>query len=353
MDFYAQQPTPAPLNLQDRDTIFILLATFNGAKFLPELLQSLIDQEYTNWILLVRDDGSTDQTHHFLQNFALTQSKMRWLFDDFGRLGVTKSFEQLMGAALCQGANFFALCDQDDVWLPKKLAELRVALCDDQAGGFQFIDLNPALAYSDLTVVGADLKLKSHSFFKMNHSGGAWRNPSYWLLSHNLVPGCAMLGNRALIERSLPFPNEAIIHDWWLLLCAASMGRVAVVERPLILYRQHDQNTIGVQSLRQKMKRFLTGLSVQCAEKQNMFTASILQVRALYRRLKPELEQERTWRGVIAAMFAGMLATSRWKRLLAVLLGPVRRTGLARNVLLICIVWHLRTVPKLQREIQH
>lgn len=342
-----------PCNLQDRDTIFILLATYNGATFLQALLNSLNDQDDANWILLVRDDGSTDQTRQFLQIFAQTQPKMRWVLDNFGRLGVTKSFEHLMRAALGQGANFFALCDQDDVWLPRKLAELRAALCHDQEGGFQAIDPEPALAYSDLTVVDADLKLKSHSFFKMNHSGGAWRNPSYWLLSHNLVPGCAMLGNRALIERSLPFPNESVIHDWWLLLCAASMGRVAVVDHPLILYRQHGQNTIGVQSLGQKMWKFLTGLSLQCTEKQSIFVASVLQAGALSRRLKPELEQERRWRDVIAAMSAGLLASSRWRRLWAVFFGQVRRVGLARNVLLICTVWRLRTVPKLQGGTQN
>lgn len=337
-----------PVALQDHRTIFILLATYNGAKFLPALLDSIEAQTNSNWILLVRDDGSDDQTLRILQNFASIQPKMRQLTDGLGRLGVTKGFEQLMRSAQTQGANYFAFCDQDDVWIPEKLARLCDALVDTPRADESI----PALAYSDLVVVNEALEPLSYSFFSMNHSGDAWRAPGYWLLSHNLVPGCAMLGNRALIDRSLPFPDEAVIHDWWVLQCAASMGRVVAVEQPLILYRQHGLNTIGAQSITQKMRRFVAQLSQQCAEKQKLFVASIAQAGALGRRLNLDSTQERCWLNVIASLSEGLLAANRWRRLWAAIFGQVRRVGLARNVLLVCVVWRERADPKLLDDIR-
>jgi hypothetical protein len=343
LDFDLRNREYNSVAMQNKHTIFILLATYNGDKYLTALLDSLDSQTDSNWILLVRDDGSTDQTVERLQNFASVQPKMRLIKDGLGRLGVTKGFEQLMRTAQTQGANFFAFCDQDDVWVPEKLARLRTALIGDN----QANEPIPALAYSDLVVVNEDLEPLSHSFFNMNHSGEAWRAPGYWVLSHNLVPGCAMLGNRGLLDRCVPFPNEAVIHDWWVLQCAASMGRVVAVEQPLILYRQHGLNTIGAQSPTQKMRRFIAQQSQQCAEKQKLFVASIAQAGALGRRLSLDSSQERCWRNVITSLSDGLLAANRWRRLWAAIFGPVRRVGLARNILLVCVVWRERADPKL------
>jgi hypothetical protein len=343
LDFDIQNHERNSVALQDKHTIFILLATYNGEKYLPKLLDSLESQTDSNWILLIRDDGSTDQTMERLKNFASVQPKIRLIKDDLGRLGVTKGFEQLMCSAQRQGANFFAFCDQDDVWVPEKLARLRTALIDDN----QADELIPALAYSDLAVVNEILEPLSHSFFNMNGSGEAWRAPSYWVLSHNLVPGCAMLGNRSLLDRCVPFPYEVVIHDWWVLQCATSMGHVVVIDQPLILYRQHGMNTIGAQSPTQKIRRFIAQPLQQCAEKQNFFVASIAQAGALSRRLNPESAQEQCWRNVIASLSKGLLAANRWRRLWAVIFGPVRRVGMARNILLACIVWRERADPKL------
>lgn len=330
-----------PVALQNGHTIFILLSTYNGEKYLTALIDSLGLQTDSNWTLLVRDDGSTDQTVQRLQNFASVQPKMQLITDGLGRLGVTKSFEQLMRFAQTQGANLFAFCDQDDVWLPEKLARLRAALIGDS----QKDESIPALAYSDLVVANEALEPLSHSFFNMNHSGEAWRNPSYWALSHNLVPGCAMLGNRRLLDRCVPFPDEAVIHDWWVLLCAASMGRVVALEQPLVLYRQHGLNTIGAQSLTQKMRRFIAHQAEQCVEKQKLFIASIAQAGALGRRLNLDSTQERCWWDVITSLSDGLLAANRGRRLWSAVFGPVRRVGLARNLLLVCIVWRVRVDP--------
>ncbi|MHB8919660.1 MAG: glycosyltransferase family 2 protein [Halothiobacillus sp.] len=330
-----------------KDTIFILLATYNGATYLPGLLLSLQAQTCADWCLLVRDDGSLDTTVALVREAAQRDTRVRLLTDDRGHLGVTAAFEVLLYEAQVADASYFALCDQDDVWHPDKLAQLRLALGAIDPDG---AEEPPALAYSDLVVVDKDLNPQASSYFRFTHAGVAWRRPGYWLLTQNLVPGCAMMGNRALLARSLPFPEEAIIHDWWLLMCAASMGRIAVVDRPLIQYRQHDHNTIGAESHARKIWRFVRTMPGECALKQRLYVASVAQDGALMRRLCVDRPQEAQWRACILAMRHGLLAASIPRRVWAVFSGPVRRVGLARNLLLLCIVLSMRADPYLLSE---
>jgi hypothetical protein len=330
--------------LTGQDTVFILLATYNGAAYLPELLQSIQTQTWVDWHLLVRDDGSQDATVEIIRDVAQQDARVQLLDDDLGRLGVTSAFECLLYSAQAAGAQYFSLCDQDDVWQPDKLAELRLALsavCP--SGGL----VPPALAYSDLTVVDEHLKRRAASYFRFVHAGRAWREPGAWLLAQNLVPGCAMMGNRALLERSLPFPQAVVIHDWWLLLCAASMGRVAIVERPLILYRQHSHNAIGAQSHFRKILHLIRSMPAECALKKRLFTASLAQDGALLQLLHADQPQEAQWQAWILAMRHGLLAVSKWRRAQAVFAGPVRRVGWVRNLLLLCIVLTMRADPRL------
>lgn len=316
--------------------VFILLSTYNGSLYLARLLDSLRAQTESNWRLLVRDDGSTDSTISIVRLAANVDSRIEILTDNLGRLGVTRSFEALMTEALSRGADFFALCDQDDVWLPEKLATLSTALLDGPCAA------QPALAFSDLVVTDAKLNVLNPSFFALSHAGDAWVNPGKWLLLQNLVPGCAMVGNQELLRRCLPMPSTAVIHDWWVLLCAASMGRVISVPEPLILYRQHGANTIGAESYLRKASRFLLNGWVICRQKQQLFLASMQQNMALAQRLGSDQPSEYAWQKEIERLPSGLLSPSRWRRVRALMFGEVRRVGWARNLLLLCVLLTLR-----------
>lgn len=316
--------------------LFILLATFNGARYLPQLLDSLHSQTLCTWHLLVRDDGSSDSTVQIIRSSTEKDPRIELLEDDQGRLGVTRSFEVLMTEALSREADFFALCDQDDIWLPEKLETLTTALLD---GGC--ID-RPALAFSDLVVTDAKLDVLNPSFFALSHGGNALACPGKWLLLQNLVPGCAMVGNQELLRRCLPMPTTAVIHDWWVLLCAASMGQVISVPEPLILYRQHGANTIGAESyFRKALRLLLNGWGI-CRQKQQLFLASMQQNMALAQRLDSDKPSESAWRKEIERLPSGLLSTSRWQRVRALLFGGVHRVGWARNLLLLCVLLTLR-----------
>jgi len=221
--------------------VLILLAAYNGGRFIGEQIESLRAQTHADWHLLVRDDGSDDDTIAVVDRYRERDPRIERLQDGRGRLGASGNFSALLEAAATRGFAAVALCDQDDVWLPERLeAGLRVL----RGAGAQ-----PLLVHSDLRLVDATLRPIADSYMAyqgIRHRDGT---PLRWLLAQNFVTGCTTLFNRALLDLALPLPREAVIHDWWLALCAASAGRIAFVDRPTVLYRQHDDNTVGARRL--------------------------------------------------------------------------------------------------------
>lgn len=219
----------------------VLLATYNGAKYLPDLLGSLEAQNHTEWRLIVRDDLSTDGTPSILEGFAgRYRERVQLLHDGRGRLGAVGNFAALMEVS---DAPYLMFCDQDDVWLPHKIADLLQAMINAEAR--LGADL-PLLVHSDLTVVDEALRVLHPSFWRYSRlfDPSALRNPMR-IMVQNVVTACAAIGNAALRRTALPIPPEAKMHDWWLALVAASFGRIVEHEAPTVLYRQHHGNEIG------------------------------------------------------------------------------------------------------------
>ena len=222
-------------------TVDVLLATYNGAKYLPDLLQSLEAQSQTGWRLLARDDLSTDATPTILEAFAARHGEqVRLLQDGRGRLGAAGNFSALMEVS---DAPYFMFCDQDDVWLPDKIAALRQAMIE--AEGRVGNDV-PLLAHSDLTVVDEALRVMHPSFWHYSRlfDPSAPPRPTHVMLQ-NFVTGCAAIGNAALRRAALPIPPTARMHDWWVALVAALFGRIVEHAEATVLYRQHRGNEIG------------------------------------------------------------------------------------------------------------
>lgn len=224
--------------------IDILLATYNGATFLPEQLASLDAQTHTNWRLIFRDDGSSDGSADIVRDWCNdTGRECIEIADHQTNVGPSENFSRLMNAS---DAPWFACCDQDDVWLPEKLERLLDAGLAAQDGGKQDM---PILVHCDLEIVDMNLNALKTSFWKERRNDSALRSaaPGHRsrLLMHGSVTGCAMLANRALLVEGLPVPPEARMHDWWLSLVAAWRGKIVAVNTPLVRYRQHGTNAIG------------------------------------------------------------------------------------------------------------
>jgi glycosyltransferase involved in cell wall biosynthesis len=224
--------------------IAVLLSTYNGAAWLPEFLGSLQVQSARDWVLLVRDDGSCDESVEIVRSAARRDGRIVPHDDDLPRQGVTRSFALLLERALKLGAQHFAFADQDDVWRQHKLQCQQAALMalEDMLGSQA-----PVLVHTDLQVVDAGLNPihPSHTVYARIRRDCPPDELLNTVLAHNVVTGCAAMFNRSLAELAVPFPPQAVLHDWWLALCAAAVGHIAYIPRAAVLYRQHGTNAVG------------------------------------------------------------------------------------------------------------
>lgn len=222
------------------DTVEILLATYNGEKFLPEQLESILNQTHKNIKVIICDDGSTDNTNKIIEEYIKKHKNI------FRR--IEKSSEEIRGAKESFGAlirssteNYAMFCDQDDVWLPNKIeATLARMKHEEKKSGNE----TPILIHTDLLVVDEKLSIINHSFFKSQKIENNNQTIASAIIKNN-VTGCTAMINKALINMIGKIPSAAIMHDWWLLLLGLTFGKILLVNEPLIKYRQHGKNTLG------------------------------------------------------------------------------------------------------------
>lgn len=221
--------------------IDILLSTYNGALYIGQQIESIINQTCTDWILTIRDDGSTDNTVAVIESYAkLFPDKIRLLQDNSGNIGYKRSFEKLLSSS---SNGYVMFCDQDDVWLTDKISRtFEVMIRAEQ----QYGNDTPILVHTDLTVVDQNLKELHPSFAAYTgFDPNVIDKNIYYLGICNTTTGCTTLFNRALARIALPFYHDAI-HDEWVAICAKKYGQIIYLPQSTILYRQHNANTIGV-----------------------------------------------------------------------------------------------------------
>lgn len=239
--------------------IEILLATYNGEMYLQELLDSLLSQTYENWVLIISDDGSDDNTLDILHNFNLLYpSKIQAILEGPCQ-GPCKNFFHLMDFS---GADLLAFCDQDDVWKPKKL-EMMVERYHCLLNRFDASI--PILIFTNATVVDDKLNIISESMLQDNIIEYEGKKLFDTLQYTNFITGCCLLANKHAVQIALENRNKLIIsynhdvvmHDHWLgLVTAFHGGIISYLNKNLILYRQHLNNAVGAEK-----KGYLSKLS--------------------------------------------------------------------------------------------
>jgi glycosyltransferase involved in cell wall biosynthesis len=209
----------------------VLMATYNGRGFVQEQLDSILNQTHPNIRLLVCDDCSIDGTHEYVSRL-LSGLPNAIVLRNSANLGAVKTFEALLQRV---ESPYFAFADQDDVWVADKI-ERSLSL---------MIEKDLQLVYSDLEVVDAQLRQIAPSMW--GYSGVMpldASSPVPYLL-RNPVSGCTILGDSRLISQCLPMPDAVPMHDWWVVLRAAQIGRVGFLNAPTVKYRQHGSNELG------------------------------------------------------------------------------------------------------------
>jgi glycosyltransferase involved in cell wall biosynthesis len=225
--------------------VSVVLATYNGEKYLKEQIDSILRQTYTSIELVITDDCSTDSTRKILQEYADKYENVRVYFNE-RNLGFIQNFEKTVKYA--QG-EYIAFADQDDVWLPEKIQCLVDGIGDNM------------LVYSDSAYIDADgnpmsKKISDYrnlicgkNLYALDSESGIW------------VAAHAMMFRRELLDSALPF-SVYISHDTWLTYIAMLKGTIAVVPKVLVLYRQHGNNMVGGLSCHKIMKKKSSGAKV-------------------------------------------------------------------------------------------
>jgi glycosyltransferase involved in cell wall biosynthesis len=205
------------------NTVSICMATFNGAKFIRKLLESVIIQLNEGDEIVISDDGSNDETLAIISSFMDTRIKV---YRNDLKSGPVNNFENAIRKAT---GDIIFLCDQDDVWNSEKVQK-HVLMHND-------FDL----VVSDAVVIDEDQQVLFPSFFIERGSGkGLFHN-----LRRNSYIGCCMSFKRKVAASSLPFPSDIHMHDWWIGLVAEVTGSVYFLNEPLMSYVRHSENTSG------------------------------------------------------------------------------------------------------------
>ena len=223
--------------------IDVLMPTYNGARFLAPMLDSVLGQKGVNVQLYVRDDSSSDATidilHHYAQQHACVQT---W---GGSRLGVVGNVDALMERSNQGDSAYFALADQDDIWFPDKL--------EQQYGLMRRLEQEfgtecPILLHADARCIDENGRTVVPSFLHQMGIPQGWGKDLRQALVMSPALGCTCMGNAALRRLALPLPHaeNIFMHDWWLLLVACCFGVTHCQPEPLVGYRQHSTNVLGI-----------------------------------------------------------------------------------------------------------
>ena len=203
------------------------MASFNAGSFLAPQVASILSQLGADDELVVSDNGSVDGTRERLADYALADARVRVLdcapTHATGKENLVANFEHALSAS---NGRYVLLADQDDVWLPDRLALTLAALqeCDFVAG--------------DAEVIDATGRVLHQSFLRANGLARGWWRAFY----RNPYLGCTIGMRRRVLAKALPFPPGLPMHDIYLGMLAETFFRARLIERPLIRYRRHGAN---------------------------------------------------------------------------------------------------------------
>lgn len=222
--------------------IDILMATYNGEKFIKEQIDSIISQSYSDWRLIISDDCSKDGTVDIIKVFQKKYPEKILIFENDEPSGSAQN--NFFNAIKYSTSDYIMFSDQDDVWLPDKIEKTYNKMIEIESA----CDTNtPVLVHTDLKVVDRTLNTINDSLFEMMNMDSnrcAFNN----LLVQNIVTGCTIMGNRELFNYLKKIPKNAVMHDMWIALIASAFGEIGFVDKSTMLYRQHGNNSVGAKN---------------------------------------------------------------------------------------------------------
>lgn len=227
------------------EKIDVLMATYNGEKYLKEQIDSILNQTYQNIHLIISDDCSTDKTREILKTYE--ENERISVFYQEKNLGYVKNFEFLLKQV---ENNLYMLSDQDDFWMPEKIEKSVEKLQNE----------NLDLVFGDLEVVDENLNTIYNSFSKfmlLDRKIKRELNTNKLQYLYNCMTGCTILSKKEFLDKILPLPTNSkyMIHDYWMGLVISLNGKIGYLEETYIKYRQHGNNQVGTDKISHKFKK--------------------------------------------------------------------------------------------------
>ena len=228
------------------ETIDILLATYNGEKYLKEQIESILNQTYSNIRLIISDDCSTDKTKEIIKEYEKKDNRIIGYFHEIN-LGYVKNFEFLLSKVENE---IYMLSDQDDVWLPTKVEHTYKKLKETDAD----------LVFTDLEVVNEKLETiypSFNDFMLLSRKIKKYLHSYRLQYLYNCVTGCTLISKSKWIKEIVPIPTDSkyLIHDYWMGLIIALKGKLTYMPETYIKYRQHGNNQVGTDKISHGFKK--------------------------------------------------------------------------------------------------
>lgn len=254
--------------------VCIILSTYNGKKYVCQQLDSIFQSaEDMDIFLYVRDDGSKDDTIQILEEYG-KKNHVEIKIDAGENAGSARSF--LLAIRNCPKADYYAFCDQDDVWLPKKIATAVKQIGDTE---------QPILWCSDYQVTDANLNVILPSALKQPIQDDVKS------MFYNNVPGCTMFFNWALMQKMRMIEiSEIRMHDIMAMNVALITGEIYFEKNPFVLYRQHGDNVLGYSHKKIKVRKWIKDKMHLIRCKENYSTAEY--ARAVLKALGNEMSAD-------------------------------------------------------------
>lgn len=219
--------------------VIIIMSTYNGERFIKQQLESLLHQTYPSDII-IRDDGSSDNTLTILHDYAERYSCIHLYKDKLEHKGLRDSYFILLKEAMHYSPEFICYADQDDIWFHDKTEKLLHKLLKTETK-------QPALIFSDVEVVDEELNLIHPSLSELQKLDNDAEITLKKLLFYCPALGCTIMLNKPLFEliNSMPDHGRSLNHDKWALILACITGKIVYLPDPTVKYRQHSKNTVG------------------------------------------------------------------------------------------------------------
>ncbi|MDK2802122.1 MAG: glycosyltransferase family 2 protein [Oscillospiraceae bacterium] len=221
--------------------IDILMATYNGENYIKEQINSILDQSFQDFRLIICDDQSNDKTFDILKEYEKIYPKKIYVYKNIERQGSAK--KNFISMFKYIGSDYIMFADQDDVWLKDKIKNSYKLIKEKEC---ILIKKSPIIVHTNLKIVNQDKIVISESFYKHQNicaSINSFKN----ILIQNIFVGCTLMINKEMANllKDVYDDSRIIMHDWIIGILAVGCGNAYYIETPQILYRQHNNNSVG------------------------------------------------------------------------------------------------------------